>query len=442
MKKQFLKILSVFIGLVLAAGLCAAQPAEEDPSLLAASPAQSKLSPVDLSSLTQEALEKNPDIRAAKFEWRAFKKRIIQSWSLPDPMVGMDFMGEDVETAVGPEMNRFMVSQQIPFPWKLWQKRKIAKAQAESKRQEYLAVERDILNMLQLEFYNLYLADASLHVIQEVHEILKKFESVTQSRYVNRTGSQRDVAKAQAEVALTLEQLYRLEQQRGTITARLNAILNRDPFSEYGQAVRPELSKVNQTLVELVNGAVKNRQEIQVQKAKVKEAKYTQTLARLENIPDVEVGFTYTWVGSGMTTSMDDGKDSWMIPLRMNVPLWQNRIIASVKEAKDMTQAAEATLEASHNQIFYDVKDAYARYQSASKTVALYETAIIPQAKLALTSDQAGYEGGKVDFLNLLDSERVYLNAKLSAIKIFTEALSSVADLERAVGSRFEEEKS
>jgi len=74
------------------------------------------------------------------------------------------------------------------------------------------------------------------------------------------------------------------------------------------------------------------------------------------------------------------------------------------------------------------------RFKTGAKIVNLYETAVIPQANLALTSDQAGYEAGKTDFLNLLDSERVYLNAKLTHIKIYAETLRSFADLERATG--------
>ena len=77
------------------------------------------------------------------------------------------------------------------------------------------------------------------------------------------------------------------------------------------------------------------------------------------------------------------------------------------------------------------------RFQSASKIADLYEAAIVPQAKLALSADQAGYESGKTDFLNLLDSERVYLNAKLSQVQSYTSALKAYADLAWATGLDF-----
>ena len=76
----------------------------------------------------------------------------------------------------------------------------------------------------------------------------------------------------------------------------------------------------------------------------------------------------------------------------------------------------------------------------ASNVAILYETAVIPQTQLALRSDQAGYESGQTDFLNLLDSERVFLNAQLSYIRVYTEALRSYSDLKRSTGLDITEE--
>jgi len=170
---------------------------------------QGSLDPVNLVNLIREATENNPDIRAAKANWQAVKKRIVQSWALPDPVIGMDVVGDETETRVGSQENRFILFQKVPFPWKLWKRRKAAKEAANAAHQEYLAVESDILTRLKQDFYNLYLVDASIEVIEEVHSLLKKFEGSAQARYANRSGSQRDVAKAQADVSMTLEQLFR-----------------------------------------------------------------------------------------------------------------------------------------------------------------------------------------------------------------------------------------
>lgn len=389
---------------------------------------------VDLNQFIETLRYRNPDLIAARADWLAAKKRVWVDSSLPDPMGGLDLMGPMTETRVGPQENRFMVSQELPLPPKLWEKGKIAHEEAQAVFQRYRAVERDRLNELNKLYYELYYVDASIEVIEEVKNILNKFEGVAQSRFANRSGSQRDVAKAQAEVSMSLEKLYRLRQQRESVAAKINALLDQDPMTVIGSASAPEKPVLEHSLMGLINLAVANRQEIKEMEAMVKKSTHEKRLSKWNFLPDVNVGFEYTQVGNGMTSDPDDGRDSWMFPIRFTLPIWMNKNIPAAQEAQKKLEANRARLLAAKNTTFYEVKDAYYRLDSALKMVELYDIAVIPQAELALNSDQAGYQGGSMDFLNLLDSERVFLNAKLAYIRFLVEAHHSYSDLIRSTG--------
>lgn len=397
-------------------------------------------SEVNLDQMIDSLRQRNPDLIAAKAEWLAAKKRVWIDSSLPDPMGGMDLMGEMTETRVGPQENRFVVSQEVPFPMKLYEQGKMAQKEGQAAYQKYRAVERDLVNELTKLYYELYYLDASITVVDEVKEILKKFGNVAQARYSSIGGSQRDSAKAQAEVSMSLEKLYGLKQMRESVAARINAILDQDPMTQIGTASLPERPVLKQSLVELINMAVQNRQEIKEMDALVSKSKHARRLARWNFLPDLNVGFEYTEVGNGMTSQSDDGQDSWMFPLRISLPIWMNKNIPALQEAQKKLEANQARLQAAKNTTFYEVKDAYYRYDSALKMAELYELSIVPQAELALNSDQAGYQSGKMDFLNLLDSERVYLNAKLAHTRLMTEVLKSYSDLVRATGMDLDKE--
>ncbi|MBI4372168.1 MAG: TolC family protein, partial [Candidatus Omnitrophica bacterium] len=97
---------------------------------------------IRLEQLMQALRQRNPDVIAAKAEWMAAKKRVWIDSSLPDPMAGYDLMGGMRETRTGPEEQRFMVSQEIPFPSKLWEKGKAAQDEAQAAYQRYRAIER------------------------------------------------------------------------------------------------------------------------------------------------------------------------------------------------------------------------------------------------------------------------------------------------------------
>lgn len=392
--------------------------------VLSGEPAQTaKSAPLNLQDMLEFAEKNNPEVVSTKAEWLAAKKRVWIDTSLPDPMV---------ELAPGSMESEFEASQQILFPGKLWEKGKMAAQEAKAAHFRHQAIERDIVNKLTKAYYDLYYIDASIDVIEEIKGLLKRFESVAQARYSNLSGSQRDVAKTQAEVSLSLERLYTLQQQRESTAAMINALLNRDPMEPVGRATLPEKPVLDKTLVELVNLAIIHRQEIKEAEALASKATHNKRLARLNYVPDVAIGFKYT-----KNKGEEENEDSWMVPISFNVPIWQNRIIPEIQEAKQMENARKAEFLQRKNETYSEVKDAFYRFCSAIKIADLYEIAVIPQAQIALNADLAGYESAKTDFLNLLDSERVYFNAKLSQIQFLTEALKAHADLVRATGLDF-----
>jgi outer membrane protein TolC len=81
------------------------------------------------------------------------------------------------------------------------------------------------------------------------------------------------------------------------------------------------------------------------------------------------------------------------------------------------------------------VKDAYARFESAMRLIELYETSFIPQAEGALKASLTGYEANQIDFLNLLDSQRMLLDIKLDYYKTRVDLEMAKAELEQAAGT-------
>jgi len=387
-----------------------------------------------LEAVRQEALRRNPSLAAAKARWEAARFRIPQAWALPDPSAGYMIMGEHLETRLGPQEDVFEVEQMVPFPGKLWEKRRMAKAAAAALRAAYAAVERDVQRDAAAVYYELYATDQSIDTVEDILEALRKLEQIAQARYATQGEAQRDVAKTQAEVSTALERLFLLRQQRDSLAARLNALLDHPDGAPVGRLAEPMRPVLSHTLEDLLAFADASRPELQEADSMLQRNRHANALAKLEYIPDVSVGFQYVRIGGGSTTHPDDGRDAWMIPLKINLPIWQNRLVPAVREARRNLAASQASLSEERNLAVYDVKDRYFRYTAATKIVELYENALIPEAELAFRSDQAGYEAGRQDALNLLDSERVYLSAKVAYYQNLAEALKHFAELERAVG--------
>ncbi len=389
---------------------------------------------VTLQQLLSEAVTNNQQLHAAKQSWEATKLRIPQAWALPDPTGSYMLMGQMIETRLGPQEQVFEFEQMVPFPGKLMERRSMALAEANAAQAQMRGIEREVILKVSESYYDLYAVDATLQVVEELKDSLKNLQTIAQARYASEGSSQRDVAKAQTEVSDTLQRLFVLRQQRQTLTAVLNALLDRDPRSAVGRPLKPQLPTLSSTVEDLLELVRQHRPELQEAEAQINRYRHARTLARFEYMPDLSVGFQYAQIGSGMTADPDDGKDAWMVPLKITIPLWQNRVIAGVREANRNLQASQAQSEQAENMAEYEVKDAYYRFITAKQIVELYENALIPQAGLAFQSDQAGYEAGRVDVLNVIDSERVYLNAKIAHYQAIADAMKNFAALERAVG--------
>ena len=389
---------------------------------------------VSLDELLKEALANNRELEAAREELQAAKHRVPQASALPDPTLGYAVMGPMLETPLGPQKDVYEFEQMIPFPGKLLERRRIALAEVDAAAAQLRQVERELVLNVSQTYYDLYAVDATIAAVEEILDLLKKFESIAQSRYASQQGEQRDVAKAQAKVSGTLQELFVLRQQRQTLAAFINTLLDRRSSAPLDKVSAPVLPKLELSLDQLLQQSRENRPELLEAAAMRGKQEHAHALAKYEYLPDISVGFQYTRIGDGMTTDPNDGRDAWMVPIKVTLPLWQNRIIPAVLEAKRNLNASEANLRQAENLAEYEIKNAYYRFTAGRQVVELYENALIPQAKLAFSSDQAGYEAGRTDVLNFLDSEEVYRNAKIAYYQGLADALKNFAAIERAVG--------
>lgn len=387
-----------------------------------------------LDDLVKEALANNREIQAARQGFEAARHRVPQASALPDPTVGYAVMGPMLETTLGPQKDIYEFEQMVPFPGKLMERRKMAQTEVTAASARLKETEREVALKVKETYYDLYAVESNLKILNEIVEVLKKFESAAQARYASQQAEQRDVAKAQAKISETLQQIFVLRQERETLAAMLNALLNRDVNASFETVEKPQLPALNLGLEQLLEEARESRPELLEAKAMRKREEHASNLAKYEYAPDLSVGFQYYRIGNGDTTMDDDGRDAWMIPIKVTLPLWQNRIGPGVLEAKKNLAASQSNLEQTENLTEYEIKNAYYQFTSAKQIVELYENALIPQAEIAFRSDQAGYEAGRTDILNLIDSEEVYLNSQMAYNEALADTLTGFATLERIIG--------
>jgi outer membrane protein TolC len=327
----------------------------------------------------------------------------------------------------------------VPFPGKLVGRRNAAKAEVAAAAAKVTMVEREIIFEVSEAYYDLVTAQKSIALVGEIKSALKQGQAALQARYATNQVMQSELLKTQMAMAENTQRLFDLEQKRDTLKILLRSLLNRSSPVEV-QMQDLHLPTVIFSWEEVQQNAQENRPALKESKAMVKKSQHDLNLAKLENAPDFSIGFEYSRIDAGESTSMNAGRDAWMIPIKITLPIWQNRIGSAIEEAQANLSAVQAQLTQAENSAEYEVKAAYYRFLTAQKTVSLYENTLIPQAQLMLQSDKAGYEAGHGKVEDFVFSQINFMNIKMAYYETLANALKELAALQQEVGKNLIEE--
>jgi len=391
-----------------------------------------------LKALIGEAMENNPRIQAANNQWKAEGYKVRQSGSLPDPEAHYTYFGESVETRVGPQKNKYGGSQKIPFPGKLSLQAKSQKKQADIWEQQYEVTKQQVRKEVKCTYYDLFLVDKAISIIEGEKTILESLEKVAQRRYESGLTPQQDVIKAQVELTKLTDKMYLLKRNRNILAAKMNSLLDRPVTAEFEETDEVSPEKFEYSIDGLKNIAHDNRQELLAADLSTERAEYEKSLAKFDYLPDFTLGFDYIDVASGYTNMHNDGQDAWMGTVSVNLPIWLDKQNAQLEEKKASLEAETKNYKDMENNVYYEVEDLYFKITTYVDTISLYKNALLPQVEQSFEAARIGYETGKVDFLNWLDSERTLLQTRLAYYQAIADYKKSIAYMERVVGKNLE----
>jgi cobalt-zinc-cadmium efflux system outer membrane protein len=389
---------------------------------------------VKLDEIVKEALEKNPLLRAAYQEWQAVLERVPQAKSLPDPMVSYSRFGSSIETRLGPQRNKISLSQSIPFFGKLSLKGKIAERGASVLKEQYNRARAEVILEVKISYYTLYWLDNVIQISQEEKEVLKRLARIAQKKYETGQANQQDVLKAQLEMSKVEDKILGLNQARKAAASELNALLDRSPDSPVGMAKEPEIYPFGEDVETLYQLAEKERPEMRKARRIIEMNEESLKLAKKNYYPDFKIMFDYVDIGGGTTGQIEDGRDSWMGSVGINIPIWRGKLHAAEAEAALHLKASQEKYAEVKNETLSRVRTLHFEAETAKDQISLYKYSLLPQAEQAFKASEVSYLAGKVDFLNLLDSERMVLMVKTGYHKAISDYGRSLARLERAVG--------
>lgn len=381
-----------------------------------------------LDALIREALSKNPEVLSAKQRWEAANQEVPQARSLEDPEISITQWAIPSNFNIGDaDETWYGIGQRFPFPGKRSLKGRIAVKASEAAEQDYLAKIREITARVRVVYYRLFLIQKSIELHLEHQALLEEFIRIADQKYAVGQASQQDLLKAQVELSKLHNSLLVLEQEKISAQAEMNALLNRPPEMVLGRLEDLAYHPFSLTLEDLTRQALEDRPELKAASLMIERSEQEKALAKKNYLPDFMIEIMY-W-------DVHTGPNKWQAVGKMNLPwIFQGKYDARIRQTIAEEEMARADHTAIRNRTLFDLQNLFTRVKTTEQLIGMYQTGVLPQAEQSLKSAQIGYQAGRVDFLNLIDSERTLLDLQIEYYGALVQFWQSMAELERIVG--------
>lgn len=380
-----------------------------------------------LAALVEQALARNPDLRAAEEATASARNRPDQARSLPNPVVSIDYTNDGWAPSLGSmEMTTLavMASQDLPFPGKRRLRGEIASLEADEVQEQLERVRLDTVGRVRRAYYGWLLSRDVLELIREQEGLWKQIEGVARARYTVGQGAQQDVLRVQVEVT-RIEQLRATQQaELETARAELNRLLDREAEADLDVpsplALGPPQGRLEDVLARLEPVSP----ELSAARISVERSGRLTDLARKEAQPDFSLRGGY--MNRGGLDPM------WQAGVGISVPLYRKRISAGVAEAEARTRASERRVESVRLQLRFRTQERLAQIQAAERIAEVYDQGVIPQDRMSVEAAVASYQAGKVPFVAVLEALTTLYDDRATYLGVLADHGRIRASLEEA----------
>ena len=152
--------------------------------------------------------------------------------------------------------------------------------------------------------------------------------------------------------------------------------------------------------------------------------------------PDISTGASYFEDRNAIRVGTDRDGEPFM-PTGMNRPkFWFGREDSYLEELRLKRAGMNESLRNMVNSTRFEVEESWFTLDEANREYELFKNTLLPQAEQVLTSAQKAYAAGKLDFLNYLDAQRIWLDFSLAIERAAHQKRSNYLAFFKSLGKK------
>ncbi|MCE1239695.1 MAG: TolC family protein [Azonexaceae bacterium] len=376
-----------------------------------------------LSAAIDFALASNPELSAADNELRAIEGVVLQAGALPNPEISTSV--EDTQNKAT-RTTSIQLSQRI----ELGGKRSARIASAERWRDvataDLAAKRLDVRATVTAAFFDVLVAQERVQQAEDLLRLAQRVSQATSRRVVAGKISPVEETKARVAEASARVELNQAQRELLTTRKRLAASwgssMPRFDKAEGRTEILPALRSA-----EDIDSSLNSSPALLRARHEMERFSALADLERARRIPDVTVSL-------GSKKAEEIGRNQTTVGLSMPFPIF-DRNRGNVLEAQRRADKARDELVAAELRLGTEVAQNQERLRALVVEAQTLQDEIVPGARSAYEAASKGFELGKFSFLEVLDAQRTFFQARAQYLRSLSDAHRTAAELERILGS-------
>ena len=397
-----------------------------DPAAFPLTPLSGKVEPagpLSLASAIDLALSANPTLAAAARELQAMEGTVIQAGVRPNPELAAQV--EDTQKSAT-RTTTLQINQTIELGGK-----RAARIESAERGRDVAAADLDaqrleIRSATVAAFFDVLVAQERIGLAEALLDLAQRATQAASRRVIAGKVSPIEETKARVAEASVRVELNQLQAALAAARRRLAATWgNPSPGFERADG-RTEILPVVPTSEDirrrLATAPVLTRARLEVDRRSA-----LAELERTRRISNVTVS-----IGAQRVEEL--GRNQAIVGLSVPLPLF-DRNQGNLLEALRRTDKARDELAATEIRLSTELAQAHERLKALSLEVSSLQTEILPGAQSAYEAASKGYELGKFSFLEVLDAQRTFFQARSQYLRALADAHRAAAEIDRVLGA-------
>lgn len=406
-------------------------PERRDPEPLVAPQPQLVETLLDLEAT---AVTSNPTLRRMQHEAGAAWAKTGYVSKLPDPTVSTMFFTPPMHYEPDRQLAEVQVMQMIPWLDRLKAEGQRAHMEALVAETQYQGELLRIVGDIRAIWFKLYVLRKQIETTQADQSQLESLIKTANARVRTGDAQPGDVLMATLELSSLQEQLLSYRQQVAAATAELNRLVGRDSNTPIVAPTKLVVQFPEWNHEQLRQIAMGNQPELNAARLRTAATRWGIEVARLKRRSDLTFGIGWMIMDAPGAMTPDAGMDSLTLSVSGNIPIWHRKYDAMASEASRQHYSAHASEDEIALRLDALLQDLWEQARASQKTIELYETSILPQARQTFEADQKSLINNTVTFDRVIRDYRTLLNLELGYHRALGQLATTLARIRQAAG--------